>query len=315
MPLIFNALNLRMSAHDAWRVAYVVPAVIITVIGILDLLITDDCPEGDWSEKKAQYAARHVRKNKEDVATITTTTTTTTTNKPNVEPSVGLSSEEEMLMEKPLDSTWDSVVAVCRQLGNLNVWILMLQYALSFGLELSIDNVIGSFFATRYGLDQTTAALYGSIFGLMNLFSRASGGFISDAMAKVTPRPVDGRILAQVIIMSLEGIFLITFSRITATLGGAIAGLVLFSFFTQATCGTTFGVLPFVVPQTMGVGSGLVGAGGNLGGLVLNFVFKVYGGNMEGAFLMIGCVTLGVAFLSLGLKIQGKMLGIFSKKE
>jgi len=149
----------------------------------------------------------------------------------------------------------------------------------------------------------------------MNIFSRASGGFFADWLNPVIGNGVLGRILAQQIILFLEGIALIAFSFSTGSLGSAIAVMVIFSYFVQAGCGTTFSLAPFVNPTHYGLLTGLVGAGGNLGGVIFNYVFKAYGEDTEGAFKTIGIVVFCASLLSLVSKVEGKMLWmLFAKK-
>ncbi|RUS33819.1 nitrate transporter [Jimgerdemannia flammicorona] len=275
MPLIFNALSLQLPAHDAWRVAYVIPALICIVIGILDLYAADDCPEGDWLVRRKHRATLRLTEQRGADVKTTDHLTPTTPAKPTLTTPTP-DEEDETLVEEPFEGVRASTAAVLAALSDVNVWVLMLQYALSFGLELAVDNVIAAFFRSRFGLDQTTAALLGSVFGLMNIFSRVSGGLISDALARRASRPAQGRILAQLGILTFEGLSLVTFSRVTGTLHGTMAMLVVFSFFTQAACGTTYALVPFVMPRTAGVVSGLVGAGGNAGG-----IWDGYGGRVS----------------------------------
>jgi NNP family nitrate/nitrite transporter-like MFS transporter len=150
----------------------------------------------------------------------------------------------------------------------------------------------------------------------MNIFSRASGGFFADWLNPIVGNGVLGRILAQQIILLLEGISLIAFSFSTGSLTSAIAVMVLFSYFVQAGCGTTFSLAPFVNRTHYGLLTGLVGAGGNLGGVIFNFVFKHYGEkDTEGAFRVIGIVVFIVSLLSMVTKVEGKMLWmLFAKK-
>jgi MFS transporter, NNP family, nitrate/nitrite transporter len=48
---------------------------------------------------------------------------------------------------------------------------------------------------------------------------------------------------------------------------------VVFSFLAQAAAGATFGVVPFVSKRSMGVVSGFVGAGGNVGSVITQALF------------------------------------------
>ena len=50
------------------------------------------------------------------------------------------------------------------------MWICFLNYGYSFGVELTVDNVIVSYLYDQFGLSLTTAGILGSIFGLMNIF-------------------------------------------------------------------------------------------------------------------------------------------------
>merc|ERR1711939_492000 len=53
MPAIFNSLVQRgLTPHTAWRVAFVVPGILIVSTAALMLLLTDDCPTGKWSERE-----------------------------------------------------------------------------------------------------------------------------------------------------------------------------------------------------------------------------------------------------------------------
>lgn len=65
----------------------------------------------------------------------------------------------------------------------------------------------------------------------------------------------------------------------------------------------------------MGAVYGLVGAGGSIGSIVFNYVFKIYGTDYAGGFRVIGYAALTAAFLTLLLKVQDRMLlGLLFKK-
>jgi MFS transporter, NNP family, nitrate/nitrite transporter len=57
-----------------------------------------------------------------------------------------------------------------------------LNYALCFGVEMHIINTVPFYFSLTYNLETTTAGMIGSLYGVMNVFARSAGGYISDKM-------------------------------------------------------------------------------------------------------------------------------------
>ena len=106
------------------------------------------------------------------------------------------------------------------------------------------------------------AGLVASLFGWMNLFARSSGGLLSDALNKAMG--MRGRLVAQSLCLLLEGLFLVTFAQ-QSKISSAIPCMLLFSFFVQASEGTTFGIVPYVSSEGLGGVSAVVGAWGNIG--------------------------------------------------
>jgi len=308
MPLVFGGLvGSGLSNHVAWRVAMVIPACLCFIVGISCLLFVDDCPQGQWRNHNLNVGGTDVTnmKNEKNEKEVQTVTITDDSKEPR------LVEEEKQIDNKVHDKTHDkSVKSIMLKFGlalkNHNVIILMIMYACSFGVELAVDNVIGIFFASEFGLDQHASSYIGSSFGLMNIFSRASGGFISDyANSKMGIR---GRLLIQFLCLFFEGVFLIVFRYSLGSLAPAIVVLIIFSYFTQACCGTSFGIVPFVDPAIMGAISGLVGAGGNIGGFFFNYVFKWYAYDKPTGFLVLGIAVLAVSFTTFALRIEQTML-------
>jgi NNP family nitrate/nitrite transporter-like MFS transporter len=310
MPAIYDGIRHHLSHSKSWRVAFVFPAGICILVAIANLLFATDTPHGDWLKLRAgnqpdgaQLEAPSLQmkekeqegKEKEEEDSI----------KVNV---VDVDDNEETIADVKRDEPpLVALIGFFKMLAKPPVLIMIAAYACSFGVELAIDNVIGKVFQVRFKLNPSKAAYIGSIFGLLNLFSRLSGGLFSDYMASRLHMP--GRILALLIAMLLQGVFLIGFSFGMVSLPTSIILMVFFSFFVQHVCGSTFAIVPFIDPVNNGKVMGIVGAGGNLGGLIFNLMFRSFDTKYNRAFLCLGCVSLGVATIGCGLlRVQNKTI-------
>jgi NNP family nitrate/nitrite transporter-like MFS transporter len=179
-----------------------------------------------------------------------------------------------------------------------NTWILYMQYACSFGVELVMNNAAVLYFSSEFGLSTAQAAAVGSIFGWMNVFARALGGYVSDKLNLKTG--MRGRLWFQTILLLLEGMTIVIFAY-TTTLTGAIVTMSIFSIFTQAVEGAIYGVVPYVSKLYTGSVSGLVGAGGNAGSVVFGFGFR--GLEYRNAFVMMGSIVMVSSLTSFLINI------------
>ena len=58
------------------------------------------------------------------------------------------------------------------------------------------------------------------------------------------------------------------------TISTAIVTMVFFSSFVESSEGSTFAIVPYVLPRKVGVVAGLVGAGGNAGVIIWNTIWS-----------------------------------------
>jgi MFS transporter, NNP family, nitrate/nitrite transporter len=179
-------------------------------------------------------------------------------------------------------------------LADWRVWALTLAYAMCFGMEITFDNVASLHFVDTFKLSQTNAGFWAGVFGFMNIFARALGGIVSDKIGNRYGMRGKGWLLAAVLM--LEGFGLLIFSQ-SGTLAIAIASMLLFALFLKMANGATYGIVPFVNEKNVGLISGIVGAGGNLGGMAFGFLFKSESITYIDAFRYIGYTVIIVALI------------------
>ena len=179
-----------------------------------------------------------------------------------------------------------------------NTWILFIQYASCFGVELVMNNAAVLYYNDKFGLETSEAAMIGFIYGSMNIFARGLGGLASDRLnIKMGMR---GRLWLLTILLICEGVMIVVFS-FTSNLTVAILIMCTFSIFTQAAEGAIYGVVPYISKLYTGAVAGFVGSGGNVGAVVYGLGFRSL--NYNSAFLLMGSLVIASSFLSLGINI------------
>ncbi|HBE19870.1 MAG TPA: MFS transporter [Cyanobacteria bacterium UBA11149] len=151
-----------------------------------------------------------------------------------------------------------------RQIGLLNF-----AYVVSFGSELAVVSMLPAFFEHTFQLNHLTASMIAACYPFLNLFSRPSGGLISDRSGS--------RKWTLVAISLGIGISYLFASSVNSqwSLAFAIAITVIAAYFAQAGCGATFAIVPLIKKEIVGQISGSVGAYGNFGGLIYLTIFSL----------------------------------------
>lgn len=189
-------------------------------------------------------------------------------------------------------------------LRDWRVWALTLAYAVCFGMEITFDNVAALYFVDTFKLDQASAGLWAGVFGFMNIFARALGGIVADNVGRKSGLKGKGWLLALVLL--LEGIGLVIFAM-AGDLTMAIISMLVFALFLKMANGATYAIVPFVNTQNVGMVAGIVGAGGNVGGMMFGFLFKSDMSYAQ-AFQVIGGIAIVVALLVFVTRFEKKLV-------
>jgi MFS transporter, NNP family, nitrate/nitrite transporter len=195
-------------------------------------------------------------------------------------------------------------------LRDWRIWALSLAYAVCFGMEITFDNIAALHFVDSFKLSQGSAGFWAGIFGFMNIFARAIGGISADRIGRTYGMRGKGLLLAAVLL--LEGIGLVCFAW-SGNLQLAIISMLSFALFLKMANGTTYSIVPFVNKENVGLVSGIVGAGGNVGGMLFGFLFKSSAITYVEAFAYIGVIVIAIAIIVLftrfGRPVAGAVAG------
>ncbi|CAH1795123.1 unnamed protein product [Owenia fusiformis] len=325
MPVLYRLISLSgINSSVAWKVTLVIPAAVGFILALPYWFLTDDCPQGPW------YLRKRAQKNTNDVIQHAND---------NLAYAASTDGDADGHTAHRAPHGTSSTIAATEMIGNLSnierntlpqydggwrghigfrilaISILFMQYAASFGVEISVNSILNIYLLRRFRtpgcnvtgpngedpeykcsvLTPETASLITSIFGLMNLFARFTGGLLSDILHERFN--LSGRIMVHFVVYVLEGLLMIVFGSME-TIPTAIVVLVLWSFCVQNAEGTTYSLIPFVWPERVGVVAGIVAAGGNLGGFCWNFLWRYSLNNMSQYFTIIGCFVILMALLN-----------------
>ncbi|HEV7813659.1 MAG TPA: MFS transporter [Janthinobacterium sp.] len=254
MPLLLGALMmLGVGQSLGWRIALVVPGLFMLLMAALYWRYTQDCPEGNYADLRAAGIA--------------------------IEGGKG----------GPKSGGWDSFIGAAK---NHRVWLLFVTYGACFGIEIFIHNIAAVYYVDHFGLSLTSAGMAAGSFGLLALFARALGGWLSDKAA--LRGNLNSRVTLLFLMMLGEGAGLLWFAHADGVVL-AVAAMLTFGLCTHMACGATYALVPFIDRKSLGGVAGIIGAGGNAGAVLAGFLLKGLG-NTQQTLSVLG-ILVGVSAL------------------
>ncbi|SIO24787.1 MFS transporter, NNP family, nitrate/nitrite transporter [Singulisphaera sp. GP187] len=190
--------------------------------------------------------------------------------------------------------------AFLRTARDPRVWVLFCLYAACFGVELTMDGVAHLYYHDHFGLSAKAAGFAAGSLGMLHLFARTLGGFISDRLGGRWG--LKGRVHWLFVALLLEGLGLMLFSQMQ-TVSLAIPAMIGFGLFMKMSEGATYAVVPFVNKKALGSVSGIVGAGGNVGAVAAGFMFKGAIAWPTALFILGGLVSVA-SFLAFAVRFS-----------
>ncbi len=145
------------------------------------------------------------------------------------------------------------------------VAILDLAYMIAFGSELAVVSMLPLFFYETFheshNITMVEAGFLGGSFAVINLVARPAGGWLSDKL---------GRKLTLSVFMGgiAVGYFLMSMINSSWPIAGAVLLTMACSCFVSGACGAVYAIVPLIKRRMTGQIAGMVGAYGNVGGVV-----------------------------------------------
>ncbi|WP_455287077.1 MFS transporter [Cupriavidus necator] len=263
MPLLLAAVLMLGADHAlGWRFALVVPGVLMLIMAVVYWRFTQDCPEGNYSDLRARGV-------------------------------------EITGKDSGKGGGWASFRAAS---ANYRVWLLFITYGACFGVEIFIHNIAASYYVDRFGLSLKAAGMAAASFGLLALFARALGGWLSDKAAR--RRGLDARATLLFVLIMGEGLGLLWFAQ-AGSVTLAVVAMLLFGLFTHMACGATYALVPFIDRKALGGVAGIIGAGGNVGAVAAGFLLKGLG-DLQHTLTVLGVLATIAALCAIAIRFSAE---------
>lgn len=291
---LYEGLHKRgLSPHLAWRICFLVmPVPLLFFVAALMMLIAKDHPAGKWSQRHQLPGTAIAIGRGEDVHLDSSERQQYEGHEDSRQEKGPMKTSDfrevasdatqltsiDIAVSEPL--TVQAAIAVVK---DLRVWMVALSYLITFGLETSLDaalpTLLNQLFASQ-SFTSIDAAYVASTYGLCNLYARPLGGIACDILY----RRFEGRglgVRAKVVFLLItaiaQGLFLVGLGVYIdhgkASLGGVIGFMVALATTGFAANGAAYAIYGHLRPRNNGTVAGIVGACGNIGGLIFTGIY------------------------------------------
>lgn len=326
-----------LAKHVAWRASFaIVPVPALLTVAALTLIFGTDHPNGKWEDRFARPAptfredatngiedsssARNASSNLKDVSTLqdaekadkrtdeekqaSADVNVSPVSPANVDAVGVVTSSVDVAVNQPV-----TMAVVKETTFSPLTWLPSLAYLTTFGFELAVDanlsNVLYNMYQSKT-FGQTKAGYIAAIYGLLNVFSRAFGGYFGDMIYRRYGVP--GKKYLTLALGVVQGILSIALgvyidSRSDPSLAAVIVIFVILALFNEAGNGANFSLVPHCNPNSNGLMTGIVGALGNLGGVFFALIFRMQPKPYGKAFWLSGIVAIVVNFFLIPIRV------------
>jgi MFS transporter, NNP family, nitrate/nitrite transporter len=174
------------------------------------------------------------------------------------------------------------------------VAVLDIAYMITFGSELAVVSILPLLFKDTFGLSLTVAGFLGASFGMTTFFARPAGGWLSDRFGR---RPV----LVWCLAGTALGYGAMSMMGVHTGIVFAVLSTFICSLFVNAGNGAVYAMLPMIKRRLTGQIAGMVGAFGNVGGVLFLAIYAAV--DVKTFFLVsAAAATFGLALTLLLLE-------------
>ena len=191
-------------------------------------------------------------------------------------------------------SIFKKPVAAIHQYSFRQVAVLDFVYFITFGSELAVVSILPLLFKDTFGFSLSVAGFLGASFGLTTFFARPAGGYLSDIFGRKNT-------LLTCLAGTASGYYAMSNMGLATGAVFAVIATVITSLFVNAGNGAVYAMLPMIKRRLTGQIAGMVGAFGNVGGVLF---LTIYSGYEAQTMLAVAAIGSGLALALVFLFVE-----------